>query len=78
MGGVICVSEVVDISPGNLDSSLCRAFWRLINLMLYKTNKQIINQGNWVSSESQRKSIRMDIGSVEELGKELDRENTFG
>ena len=45
--------------------------------MLYKTNKQIINQVNWVSSESQRKSIRMDIGSVEELGRELDRENTF-
>ena len=22
-GGVICISEVVDISPGNLDSSLC-------------------------------------------------------
>ena len=22
-GGVICVSEVTDISPGNLDSSLC-------------------------------------------------------
>ena len=22
-GGVICVSEVIDISPGNLDSSLC-------------------------------------------------------
>ena len=23
MGGVICVSDVIDISPGNLDSSLC-------------------------------------------------------
>ena len=23
MGGVICISEVIDISPGNLDSSLC-------------------------------------------------------
>ena len=22
-GGVICISEVIDISPGNLDSSLC-------------------------------------------------------
>ena len=22
-GGVICMSEVIDISPGNLDSSLC-------------------------------------------------------
>jgi len=22
-GGIICVSEVIDISPGNLDSSLC-------------------------------------------------------
>ena len=22
-GGVICISEVTDISPGNLDSSLC-------------------------------------------------------
>ena len=23
MGGVVCISEVIDISPGNLDSSLC-------------------------------------------------------
>ena len=23
MGGIICISEVIDISPGNLDSSLC-------------------------------------------------------
>ena len=23
MGGVICISEVIDISPCNLDSSLC-------------------------------------------------------
>ena len=23
LGGVICISEVIDISPGNLDSSLC-------------------------------------------------------
>ena len=23
MGGVICISEVIDISPSNLDSSLC-------------------------------------------------------
>ena len=22
-GGVICISEVIDIPPGNLDSSLC-------------------------------------------------------
>ena len=22
-GGIICISEVIDISPGNLDSSLC-------------------------------------------------------
>ena len=22
-GGVICISEVIDVSPGNLDSSLC-------------------------------------------------------
>ena len=22
-GGVVCISEVIDISPGNLDSSLC-------------------------------------------------------
>ena len=25
-GGVICISEVIDISPGNLDSSLCFLF----------------------------------------------------
>ena len=23
LSGVICISEVIDISPGNLDSSLC-------------------------------------------------------
>ena len=22
-GGIICISEVIDISPGNLDSSVC-------------------------------------------------------
>ena len=26
-GGVICISEVIDISPGNLDSSLCFTRW---------------------------------------------------
>ena len=31
-GGVICISEVIDISPGNLDSSLC--FLQLLPLGL--------------------------------------------
>ena len=40
-GGVICISEVIDISPGNLDSSLCfssPAF--LMMYSAYKLNKQ--------------------------------------
>ena len=40
-GGVICISEVIDISPGNLDSSLC--FFQPVFLMMYsayKLNKQ--------------------------------------
>ena len=40
-GGVICVSEVIDISPSNLDSSLCSsspAFHMMYSA--YKLNKQ--------------------------------------
>ena len=40
-GGVICISEVIDISPGNLDSSCVSsspAF--LIMYSAYKLNKQ--------------------------------------
>ena len=40
-GGVICISKVIDISPGNLDSSLC--FFSPVFLMMYsayKLNKQ--------------------------------------
>ena len=32
-GGVICTSEVIDISAGNLDSSLC--FFQPVFLMMY-------------------------------------------
>ena len=32
-GGVICISEVIDVSPGNPDSSLC-----FIQLSIQKTN----------------------------------------
>ena len=35
-GGVICISEVIDISPGNLDSSLC--FFQ--SSFAYRLNKQ--------------------------------------
>ena len=41
MGGVICISEVVDISPGNLDSACASsspAF--LMMYSAYKLNKQ--------------------------------------
>ena len=40
-GGVICISEVIDISPGNLDSSLC-VIQPIISLdnSAYKLNKQ--------------------------------------
>ena len=36
-GGVICVSEFIDISPGNLDSSLC---FIQPSISAYKLNKQ--------------------------------------
>jgi len=48
MGGVICISEVIDISPGNLDSSLCLsspAF--LMMYSAYKLNKQGDNIQPW-------------------------------
>ena len=47
-GGVICISEVTDISPGNLDSSLCSsspAF--LMTYSAYKLNKQGDNIQPW-------------------------------
>ena len=40
-GGIICISEIIDISPTNLDSSLC--FFQSAFLMMcsaYKLNKQ--------------------------------------
>ena len=40
-GGVICISEVIDISPGNLDSSLCFIQPSLSHDVLsFKLNKQ--------------------------------------
>ena len=47
-GGVICISEVIDISPGNLDSSLC--FFQPSIVMMYsayKLNKQGDNIQPW-------------------------------
>ena len=42
VGGVICISEVIDISPGNLDSSLCFIQPGISHdvLSVYKVNKQ--------------------------------------
>ena len=37
--GIICISEVIDISPGNLDSSLC-FFQPSVSHDAYKLNKQ--------------------------------------
>ena len=34
-GGVICISEVIDISPSNLDSSLCFFQSRVSHDVLY-------------------------------------------
>ena len=45
-GGVICISEVIDISPGSLDSSLCFIQSSPAFLMMYsayKLNKQCNN-----------------------------------
>ena len=39
-GGVICISEVIDLSPGNLDSSLCFSPVFLMMYSAYKLNKQ--------------------------------------
>ena len=47
-GGVICISEFIDISPSNLDSSLCffqPAF--LMTYSAYKLNKQGDNIQPW-------------------------------
>ena len=40
-GSVICVTEVIDISPSNLDSSLCLATLSLLMMYsAYKLHKQ--------------------------------------
>ena len=47
-GGVICISEVIDISPNNLDSSLassCLAFYKMYSAC--KLNKQGDNIQPW-------------------------------
>ena len=47
-GGVICISEVINISPSNLDSSMC--FMQLAFCMMYsayKLNKQSDNIPSW-------------------------------
>ena len=41
--GVICISEVIDISPGNLDSSLCF----IQPWISHELNKQIDNIQRW-------------------------------
>ena len=37
-GGVICISEVIDISPGNLDSSLCFFLPLLFSFYYYRVH----------------------------------------
>ena len=44
-GDVICISQVVDVSPGNLDSSVCLAFCMMY--FAYKLNKQDDNIQPW-------------------------------
>ena len=44
-GGIICISEAIDISPGHLDSSLC--FTQPGILHAYKLNKQDDNIQPW-------------------------------
>ena len=47
-GGVICISEVIDIYPGNLDSSLCFIQPSISNDALwYKLNKKGDNMQPW-------------------------------
>ena len=47
-GGIICIFEVIDISPGNLDSSLCFLHPRIShNVLCYKLNKQGDNIQPW-------------------------------
>ena len=47
-GGVICISEVIDLSPGNLDSSLC-FFQPSVShdVLCNKLNKQGDNIQSW-------------------------------
>ena len=47
-GGVICISEAIDISPGNLDSSLCFIQPSISHYLLcIHLNKQIDNIQPW-------------------------------
>ena len=47
-GGVICISQVIDISPGNLDSSLCFLHPSISHMYsAYKLNKHDDNIQLW-------------------------------
>ena len=47
-GGVICISEVIAISPGNLDSSLCFIQSSILHdVLCMKCNKQGDNIQSW-------------------------------
>ena len=48
-GGVICISELIDISPGNLDSSLCFIQPGMYMYSAYKLSKQGDNIQPWCS-----------------------------
>ena len=46
-GGVICISEVIDIFPGNLDFTLCFIQPDILHDVKYKLNKQGDNIQPW-------------------------------
>ena len=49
--GVICISEVIDISPGNLDSSSCQLGFpshNAISIVLFKVTSDL----HWTTSYS--------------------------
>ena len=61
-GGIIYLSQVIDISPGNLDSSLCfiqPAFHMMYSA--YKLNKQGDNLQPWHTLSQSGNSIRLYV-----------------
>ena len=73
MGGVICISEVIDISPSNLDSSL--GFISLVFCMMYSAYK-LSKQGDNICGTAKKKKKSYQEEERPEFAVSLPHEDT--